>query len=239
MTKEKEFLTLFNDLEKYLRVEYQHGAYSYTGFVSKLYQVKKYRENPIIDNKNNFDLIHQAAQMRNIIAHNNDILVPSDKFISEFKKIVGKLCEPIKISQIMTKFTELKIAKPTDKIGEVIELLKTHGYNTIPVIENEKLLGAFTEKTVFDYLTIYKNKSVTKDMTLSDIMEAIDLDMIPRKYYEFIGRNADIYEAYEHYTKDKKRGRELLLIFVTEHGEQSEKLLGIVSFKDLENALID
>ncbi len=239
MTKEKEFLTLFNELEKFLRVEYSRENYSYTGFVSQLYQVRKYKENPIIDNKSNFDLIHQAAQMRNVIAHNNDILVPSDKFISEFRNIVNKLCQPLKITQIMTPFQELKTASPNDTIASVIELLQTHGYNTIPVIENGNLLGAFTEKTIFDYLSIYKNKTVSKDMTLRDIMEVIDLDSLPRKYFEFIGRNADIYEAYEHYTKDKKKGRELLLIFVTEHGLQSEKLLGIVSFRDLENALID
>ncbi len=239
MTKEREFLTLFNDLEKYLRVEYSQNDYSYTGFVSKLFQVKKYKDNPIIDNKNNFDLLHQAAQIRNIIAHNNDVLVPSDKFIADFKDIVEKLCRPKIITDIMTKFQDLKTAGKKDRIGDVIELLKTHGYNTIPILDNGQLIGAFTEKTIFDFLTIYKNKLVSKDMLIEDVIEAIDLDSIPRKYSEFIGRKANIYEAYELYTKDSKHRKELLLLFVTEHGVKTEKLLGIVALRDLENALID
>ena len=239
MTKEKEFLTLFNELERYLRVEYPSTSYSYTGFVSHLYQIRKHRNNPVIDNKNNFDLIHQAAQIRNIIAHNNDVLVPSDNFLDQFRSVVKKLCQPEKITYIMTKFGDLKTAKPSDTVGYAIDLLKEHGYNTIPIIDNGKLLGAFTEKTIFDYLTIYKNKSVDKDMKISDIMEAIDLNSIPRRYFEFIKRDADIYEAYELYQKDSKQKRELLLLFVTEHGLWSEKLLGIVSLRDLKNTLID
>ena len=139
----------------------------------------------------------------------------------------------------MTKFSDLKTAKPSDSVGYVIDLLKEHGYNTIPIIENGKLLGAFTEKTVFDFLTIFKNKTISKDMLISDIMEAIDLNSIPRRYFEFIKRDADIYEAYELYLKDAKQKRELLLLFVTENGSWKEKLLGIVSLRDLKNALID
>ena len=43
MEKEKNFLRLFNDLENYLRITYSRGDYSYTGFITKLYQIKKMR----------------------------------------------------------------------------------------------------------------------------------------------------------------------------------------------------
>lgn len=90
MTKEKKFLEIFNKLEQFLRIEYNQDRFSYSGFISTIYRIKKSGKNPLISNKYNFDILKQASQIRNIIAHNNDILIPSDNFIQAFEKLVEK-----------------------------------------------------------------------------------------------------------------------------------------------------
>lgn len=239
MDKEKVFLQLFNELEQYLRVTYSTGDYSYTGFVTKLYQIKKSRENYIINNNQNFELIKQAAQMRNIISHNNDVLVPSDNFLNDFKTVVQKITRPLTVRQIMTRYGDLKTCRLTDTIGDVVDLLKTSGFSTIPVIEKEELIGIFTEKSLFDYFSLHQAKTITKSMLMKDIIEAIDLNNHPRKYYNFISVNTNIYDAYAMFNKDIKQRREMLLLLVTENGKEGEHLLGIVALRDLENHLIN
>ncbi len=239
MSQEKVFLELFNTLEKFLRVEYNQNTYSYTGFMSTIYRIKKSNKNPVISNKYNFDIIQQASQIRNIIAHNNDIVLPTDNFMNKFSDIVEKICNPLRVENIMIPFTKLKTVTRKNTIEDAIGLLKEHGYNTIPVIENNNLLGFFTEKSIFDYLTIYKNKTVDKTMTIADIMEVLDLDSDPRQYFVFIDRKLTVEDAYDHFDKNLKQRRELLLLLVTEHGERNEKLLGIVTLRDIENALIN
>ncbi|MGD9761267.1 MAG: CBS domain-containing protein [Candidatus Izemoplasmatales bacterium] len=239
MDKEQYFLNLFNELEQYLRVTYSRGEYSYTGFVTKLYQIKKSKENMIINNNHNFELIKQAAQMRNIISHNNDVLIPSDKFLGEFSEIVKKITKPLTVRQIMTKYQDLKTVNLKATIGDVVDLLKNSGYSTIPVIEKDNLLGIFTEKSLYDYLTLNTTKTINKAMLISEIMEAIDLNNHPRKYYDFISANTNIYDAYQMFNKDFKVRREMLLLLVTENGKEGEHLLGIVALRDLENQLIN
>ena len=239
MEKEIYFLKLFTELEEYLRVTYHKGEYSYTGFVTKLYQIKKSKENMIINNNHNFDVLKQAAQMRNIISHNNDVLIPSDKFLKEFKEIVEKITKPLTVRQIMTKYNDLKTVTLKTTIGDTVELLKKSGFSTIPVIENDELVGIFTEKSLFDYLSLTKSKSVNKGMKMSEIIEAIDLNNHPRKYYDFISVNLNIYDAYQLFNKDVKQRREMLLLLVTENGKEGEHLLGIVALRDLENQLIN
>ncbi|MDD3128847.1 MAG: CBS domain-containing protein [Candidatus Izemoplasmatales bacterium] len=239
MIKEKDFLKLFNELEEYLRIKYQNKDYSYTGFVTKLYQIKKSKENSIINNNYNFDIIKQAAQMRNIIAHNNDVLVPSDRFMKEFETIVNKITKPLTVRQIMTKYQDLKTIHLNTTIGDVVDLLKNTGYSTIPVIERDDLIGIFTEKSLYDYFSLKKTNTITKSMRISEIIEAIDLNNHPRKYFEFISKDSDIYQAYHVFNKDIKQRRELLLLLVTENGKQGEHLLGIVALRDLENHLIN
>ena len=238
MTKEKQFLELFNKLEKYLRIEYNQNKFSYTGFMSSIYSIKKTNRNSVIANKNNFDILKQASQIRNIISHNNDVIVPSETFLSQFTSIVDKICNPLKVGHIMIPFSKLKTVKLSNKVSDAINLIKEYGYNSIPVLEDNELQGIFTEKSLFDFLSINKNISISKDMNIEDILEAIDLNSDPRKYFAFVSRNLSVEEAYEHFDKDLKHRREMLLLLVTEGGQSGEKLLGIVALRDIENALL-
>lgn len=237
MTKEKEFLNLFKKLEKYLRIEYNQSHYSYSGFMSTIYRIKKSNRNPLISNKYNFDILSQASQIRNILSHNTNVLVPSDKFITEFRDVVDKICEPLRVENIMIEFSKLKTATVDSSIGEVIEMLKAFGFNTIPIIKGNHLMGVFTEKSIYDYLSMHKHKHIDKSMKIEAILEAIDLDNYPRKHFEFISRNASIQEAYEIFNSNLKNRRELLLLLVTEEGEKTQKLLGIVALRDIEEVL--
>lgn len=239
MTQEKEFLELFNQLEQYLRVSYTSNAYSYTGFMSTIYRIKKAKKNPVIANNYNFDIIKQASQIRNIIAHNNDVVLPTESFMKKFTSIVHKICNPMRVENIMVPFSKLKTVAKENTIEEAIAILQAHGFNTLPIIEHGDLLGFFTEKSLYDYLSIFQNNSVDKHMKILDIMDVLDLNNEPREYFAFVGRKMLVEDAYEHFDKDRKRRRDLLLLLVTEHGERTEKLLGIVTLRDIENALLD
>lgn len=239
MSKETEFLDLFKRLEKYLRVEYDQGRYSISGFMSTLYRIRKSNKNPLIKNKNNFDILSQASQIRNILSHNSNVLIPSDEFISEFRKVVDKICEPSKVENIMIEFSKLKTASLDTTIKEAITMLKTYGFNTIPVIDKNQLMGIFTEKSIYDYLSMTKYDSINVSMKIKDIIEAIDLNSDPRKYFDFISRDASVEEAYECFNADLQSRRELLLLLVTEEGEFNQKLLGIVALRDIEKALFN
>ena len=152
----QQFLDLFKKLEKYFRIQYNQGEFSHSSFISTIYKIKKSNKNPLVSNKYNFDILQQASQIRNIISHNNDVIVPSEKFLSDFKQVVNKICEPLKVENIMINFSKLKTAGFNTLIGDVINMLKEYGFNTIPIIDHNELMGVFTEKSVFDYLSMHK-----------------------------------------------------------------------------------
>jgi len=239
VNKEAEFLKLFNNLEKFLTVNYHNNVYSYTGFIKRLYQIKKSKANRIINNNQNFEVLKQAAQIRNIIAHNNDVIVPSDKFFNTFRNVVEKITSPLKVREIMTHYRDLRTVGLKTSLGDTIDLLKSSGFSTIPVIEKSELKGIFTEKSLYDYLSFGENKTVNKSMLIEDIIDAIDLNNHPRKYYDFVSVNQSIYEAYDLFNIDLKTRRQMLLLLVTENGRTDESLLGIVALRDLKNHLID
>jgi len=238
MTREKEFMELFNSLEQFLRVEYNQDNYGYSGFMATIYRIRKGNKNPLISNRYNFDIIQQASQVRNIIAHNNDVVLPSDSFMKKFADLVEKITNPLRVENIMIPFSRLKTVSLDSSVAEAVDLLKQFGYNTIPIVDKGELLGFFTEKSPYDYLSIHKNETIGKGMLIRDILDAVDLNSDPRRYFAFVNRKLKVEDAYLHFDKDAKTRREMLLLLVTENGDPKEKLLGIVALRDIENALI-
>jgi len=238
VTQEKEFMELFNALEQFLRVEYNQDSYAYAGFMATIYRIRKANKNQIISNRYNFDIIQQASQIRNIIAHNNDVVLPTDGFMKKFSELVEKITNPIRVEHIMIPFSRPKTANLDNTIDDAVTLLKQFGFNTIPIINHGTLMGFFTEKSPYDYLSMNKNISINKSMTIKDILEACDLNSDPRRYFAFVNRKLKAEDAYDQFNKDSKARRELLLLLVTENGDPKEKLLGIVALRDIENALL-
>ncbi len=237
MEKEQKFMTLFKKLEKFLRIEYNKGDYSHSGFVSTIYRIKKSNKHPVIANKYNFDMLLQASQMRNIIAHNQDVLTPSDNFLKRFEKVVDDIIHPKTVYDVMVRFNQLSTINKQTTIGDAVHLLKEKGYNTLPVIEGDELIGLFTEKSLFDYFSMHRTEEISKAKTINHMIEAIDLNTDPRHFFAFVRRDLSVQDAYDVFTSDLKSRRELLLLLVTEHGKPTEKLLGIVALRDLENAI--
>ncbi|MFW5888779.1 MAG: CBS domain-containing protein [Bacillota bacterium] len=238
MNKEEYFLKLYNDLDKYLRVKHFNNHPSYTSYVKKIFYIKNHKLNPIIQNNYNFDLLKKAGDIRNIIAHNSDVIVPSDSFIEQFETLVNEITRPKLVYQIMTNYSDLHTINLNGQITEAIQIIKDKGYSTIPIIKQNKIIGLFTEKSLFDFLTIEGNDNINKSMTLEDIKEAIDLDNKPRQYYQYIPKDLTVYEAYEIFSEDFKGKRELILLLVTHSGKETEKILGIVALRDLKNELL-
>jgi len=238
MNKEERFVDLFNQLDAYLRIKHFNNNPSYTSYSRKLFYIKKRRLEPVFENDHDFDLLKKAGDIRNIIVHNNHLIIPSDEFLSQFQKLVERITAPLRVDQIMTHFKRLKTLTLEDTLRAAIELMNASGYASIPVLKSQELIGFFTQKTVFDYLTI-SERIVDLDMRLDRLFDVIDLDGKPREYFKFIPRTMTIDQAYQIYTEDFRDKHQLILLLVTEHGKREESLLGIVALRDLKNALYD
>jgi CBS domain-containing protein len=239
LTKKEEFLGIFNELEQYLRIEYNNGKYSETGFMSTLYKIRSRKSNSLIANKRNFDLLSQAAQLRNIMVHNENIAIPTDDFLIEFKSTVHHIIHPKKLYQVMKPIHKTKFAVLEDTLDKVFAYMKEFDFSNIPVIENNVLLGVFTERTLFHYLQMNNDGVIQKQMKMKDLLTSMDLDNDPAKYFSFISKRLDIYQALDAFGRDFEKDQELELLFVTENGNPTDKILGIVTIWDLKQAFLE
>ncbi|MBN2503976.1 MAG: CBS domain-containing protein [Bacilli bacterium] len=237
MDKVEKFLDLFRELETYLRVEYERGDYRESTFMGTLFRIKGRKENPIIANPRYFDTIQQAAQLRNIIVHNQRIAEPSDEFLDLFEVVVKMIVKPEKVYDAMVVMSRIAKVGLDATVREVIELMHEKGFSKIPVFSGDELLGVFTEKALFYHLSLPGNESVSQNTKLKEIIPSIDLDGDPARYFGFIPRDMDVFAALKLFQRDFREKNKLEMLFVTEHGFRAEKILGILTLKDLEGAI--
>lgn len=236
MDQSEKLIHLYNQLDEYLRIKHFNNNASYTSYSRKIYYIKKHRLEPIFDNKKDFDLIKKAGEIRNIIVHNNDLVVPSDVFIDDFEKLVDRITKPQQVQDVMTPFGQLKTVGLDGRLSECIHLLKQYQFASVPILEKNQVVGFFTEKTLFDYLAV-SDRIVDKNMKVKDMMDVLNLDQKPRAYFKFIPRDMTVDKAYQFFIEDFKDKHELILLLVTEHGSTDQALLGIVALRDLKKVL--
>lgn len=229
------FLKQFRDLEKYLRVEYERGDYKESSFMATLFRIRGRKENPIIANPAYFDVLQQAAQLRNIIVHNDDIAEPTAEFLAKFTSVVKMITRPERIDKVMIPISAIKKCSVDESVGQVMDLMDKSGFSKIPVIENNRLIGVFTEKAFYYYLAIEPEKAISRKTLIGELINAIDLDGDPAPYFDFIKRNADVFMGLRRFRRDFQEKNKLEMLFVTETGAKHETVLGIITLKDLEH----
>jgi len=237
MNNKLAFLKQFKLLEKHLRVEYERGDYKESSFMATLFRIRGRKENPIIANPAYFDVLQQAAQLRNIIVHNDDIADPTDEFLAKFKGVVKLITTPERVDKVMIPLFSIKKCTSENTIDEVMNLMEQSGYSKIPVIQNNRLIGVFTEKAFYYYLALLPDQAVSRRMKVKELLEAIDLDGDPAPYFDFIARAADVFQALRRFRRDFKEKNKLEMLFVTENGQKHELVLGILTLKDLEHVI--
>ncbi|MDD3477274.1 MAG: CBS domain-containing protein [Candidatus Izemoplasmatales bacterium] len=239
MDLKETFLSTFNEIESYLRIEYNDGRFSESSFMGTLFRIRGKKTNPIIAQRDHFETLSQAAQLRNLMVHNDDVAMPTPEFLQKFQDTVNRIVHPKRVEEVMQPIRKMKTATLDWTVEAMIQMMKEHGYSNIPVVENHRLKGVFTERTLTHYFMLTDHSdTITKSMTCADLIDAMDLDDDPTRYFDFIPRDFNLDEALAAFGRDLEEDKELEILFVTEHGLKSEAILGIVTIWDLKQAFL-
>lgn len=227
---QNKFLEKFNLLEKYLRLE------SKTDF-----DESKYRKN--LENSNNRlirtpkykDNLILAGKIRNIIAHNNEVIFSTQSFLNDFVMLVDKIITPKPIFDVMIPKNQCLFVDLNQTLFELSSQMKINKITTVPILENNKVIGVFSETSLFQSLIDEEGNIIhsLKESKFKNFSNVFQLNSNTYFSYKFIGRDSNVYECLEYFENGFTNNKRLELIFVTENGSHNGNLLGIVSIFDL------
>lgn len=233
-TNSDNFLIIYNELDKYMRDYLKEGTETpHSHLIRKMSEKNKvFRRNK--------DLLYTYANLRNAIVHNPDkrdsdpIAEPHDNTIKKYNQIKEFVMNPPKaLETVAIPFQDIYTTTLTSRALDLMGIMERRLYSHIPVIDNGKMVGIFSENTVFSYITKNKDSLILEADLVSKFEDFIGVERNESEYYAFVKKDAllvDIEEMFQHGIKNNKR---LAVAFITENGKQNEKLLGLITVWDL------
>ncbi len=228
-TEAEVFLDLYKKIEQAAKENYFPNAASDDNIMGKLMnhaQLKRYKDD-----------LNYCRVVRNFLSHNPKVggeypIVPSHAMINLLKKLLDIIESPPLAMEIAIKRKHLYTARPDDSVGQVMEVMSMHGYGIVPIIVSGKLVGVFTSKTVYSYMSEKGVLEIEFDAPISIFQDYYKLSFI-NDIFDFVSEDATILEVEEILYKSYSLGKMLRCVFITKNGSPTSSILGIVTPWDL------
>jgi CBS domain-containing protein len=225
-----KFLKIYNKIEKYLNdLNKSDRYYTIGSLLGRLSQ-----SNAIIRNRAN-DL-RELAELRNALFHKYKgtfIAEPYDETIKEIEALYNLLVNPPTAHEISAK--NVYTCDYKDLIIDTIKIITEKVYTHIPVYENGKFKGVFSESSIIRWLSdSAEDDGFILDRTkIGELKDYFDEPDDKYSTYTFVTRNASAYAIRDEFLSSVEEQKRIGAVFVTETGEKNEKLLGIITAWDL------
>ncbi len=230
MKTSEGFLDYYNKIDSVLNKKGQFE--SYTTFSQKV-KILSGKDSVIRQFK---DELLSFAELRNAIVHTPKldgrvIAEPHERTVERLQEIFEKVSNPKKV---ITEFkAEISGATPDEFINGILEQIDKKSFSQFPVFENDQVVELINTNTIARWL------SHNLDNDGSILIEAVKVkDLLPhiefKENYKFVSKHKNIYEAYDLFIKHiAANGRNLDVLFITESGKKTEKLLGWITIADI------
>jgi CBS domain-containing protein len=229
MDEIKEFLSLYNKLDSLARAKFNLDDRSESAIMALINSFRHsdyYRYNDLGDD------LDAIRSLRNSLVHNPSIngesLISLNPLaIKKLQEIVGVMENPPLAKDRAIPFNKLYCVHLHDSLLSSMCYMSLHGYSHAPVLDEEgKLIGVFSEDTVFSYLADKGETNLKDGDLVESLFEYLPLEKHRNERYVFLSKMASLEEVVKEFEESKRTyGKRLGLVFITEHGKSNERIL--------------
>lgn len=228
------FLDIYNDFDDFLRrrLNKPNGYRHYNlieDFIKANKSFKRYERD-----------LKAFGDLRNAIVHNPEeknaapIAEPHEYIINKYSEIVDLVKNPpTAYDTVAVKLNELYTTNLESSAVEVMKEMAKETYTHVPVIENNSVIGVFSESTLLNYFADKGDVLLERDVRIREFSEYIPFDKHRSEYFRFIHKNTLLTEVEELFQGELKQNRRLGVVFITENGSSSQKILGLITAWDM------
>ncbi|MDW7729643.1 MAG: hypothetical protein SCJ94_06490 [Bacillota bacterium] len=193
---------------------------------------KSSRVSPIVE-RYRFDL-REYSELRNAIVHDRAggeiIAIPTEEVVKKIERIAELLLEPPKVSPLFLK--EVLTLSWGDPVSRAIRQFSRMSYTQAPVLDEKgKTTCLLTSNMIVKWmgLRLEDKGPDIENTTVFDVVETVGHE----KNYEIVSVNMSLFDIPNHFFRWQQEGRKLEAVLISQNGESEEKLLGIITNRDL------
>lgn len=179
-----------------------------------------------------------CREVRNLLTHNPKVrnryaVEPSDEMIALLDQTIERVNNPQKAKHIWVPIGKVSCRTMDDYVHPAMVEMNAHIYTHIPIMKDGVVVGVFSENTLLSYLIDDEIVSIDNGVKFSHIAKYLPLDQHRAESFRFIGQETLVSEIEDIFADAVKKSDRIGLIFVTNSGRKTEKLLGIISAWDV------
>ncbi|MHB0969868.1 MAG: CBS domain-containing protein [Thermoanaerobaculia bacterium] len=231
MKNSDSFLNAFTRIEKHLRhVSNAKPWIPFTQLVSRASrdfpEVRRFRED-----------LKEFADLRNAIVHDRMhdqvIAEPNAWAVERIAMIADLLTKPPAVVPHFAK--KVFTVTPERTLADAVKLMKKHEFSKLPVVSGRNFGGVLTANAITRWL------GANAEGGPVDLHAATVADVL--KFAEdggsilFVTPETTVFEVFEAFHKVESRGKTLEAVLITEHGQPSDRILGLITVTDLPRIL--
>ena len=179
-----------------------------------------------------------CREVRNVLQHRQRLdgefaVFPSKGMLGTLERIVERIERLPSAFDICTKVEDLFSVGPHDGLLAVMLSMAGRGHSQVPVLRDRRVVGVLSERTLVTYLMTNEDGEVGEDDTLDLVADLIPLDAHGSETYAFVARDALATDVAAMFQDALRRKERLCAVFVTQTGDQSERILGMLTAWDM------
>lgn len=229
MSNNPRFLDLFNHLDESCRERYhiEDRTSSAISFLSsKLAHSSSKEDNELAE------ALDAIRQLRNTLVHvekvdGEELAEVNPKLLDALEKAIRYVENPPKAIDHAIPLGHLFVVGLSENLSAVLSIMMRRGFSHVPVMENNALVGVFSEEVLTAYLIQKGKLALSDDLRMKDFLAFLPLEKHANERYLYLSKDALVEDVRDEFSKSKERtGKRLAMIFFTANGKAGEPILG-------------
>ena len=197
--------------------------------------VKEYLRDP--DSEPMRTDIELCREIRNILSHNVNpdgtaVVEPSEEALRRLGAIIEHVRRPRLAIHCATPADKILFAHPNDLAINVMRHMLKMGYSHVPVADRSGLVGVFSSESLMIHAAKKGLSEVRDELRIGDMREAISFGDERSARFLFLRPDATLLNVRDAFQRRQERNHRLAVVFLTEDGTRSSKVLGMLTAWD-------
>lgn len=180
------------------------------------------------------DELDYCRQVRNLLTHEAKIngaygVIPSEQLLAVLQKVLRQIENPPTLGEYMTPVSGLLTAKPEQAVLPFMTQMDERGISYLPILENGKVMGVFSQRSVFRWLL--SGKALDQTVTFAQMAQVLPIEQ--QRGIRFVSPDLPLEQGRELYRWVSAKHQRVKLLLVTKAGRPDRPLMGIVSPYDI------
>lgn len=228
--KTDDFLDLYKRLESCINERYQiTGRDSGVGWLI---------HNPQRELGHITAELDYCREVRNLLAHRPKVsgeyaVEPSGAMLKTLQNTINRILNPPLALVVGVPASNVFSCALGNRIKPALHKMAENCYTHVPIIENNRVVGAFSENTLLSCLIDDEIMEVSDETRFSDVSKYLSLDAHTSESFIFVSRTTTVAEVAALLADATNKAERVGMVFITEHGKPTEGLLGIITAWDL------